>query len=347
MTTMKTIPLGKTGLKVSMVGFGGIPIQQLSEHDAVAVVQGCLDLGITYFDTANGYSTSEERIGKAIAGRREQVVVATKSQGRDPKTFREHIGLSLRRLNTEYIDVLQFHNVSTEQHYDLVVTPGGLLDIAREAQAAGRIRHIGVTSHHLGMALKLASSGHFETLMFPFCVVTPEPAGELIPLCRKHDVAFIAMKPMAGGMIDNAPLAFRFLRQYPSVVPLVGIHSVSEMEQIIGVMEGPAGLDEAERAEVERIQKELGPRYCRGCDYCQPCQQHINISTVMRLRSFSRRFPLERVFGQWGQTLIADAEGCAECGDCEARCPYQLPIRDMLKESIFWYHEQMALRRPQ
>jgi hypothetical protein len=334
---MRKIRLGQTNLMVSELGFGGIPIQRLSTDDAVGVVRRALDLGVTFLDSANGYSNSEERIGKAIAGRRDQVVLATKSGARNLATFKEHVALSFQRLGVDHIDVLQFHNVSDEEHYQQVVA-GGMLEYAQALKAAGRIGHIGVTSHNLDMAYKLVQSGHFETLMFPFCVVTPEPADKLIPLCRQHDVAFISMKPMGGGMLDNATLAFKYLRQFPDILPLVGIQTVREIEEIVGVMEGPAGMSAEESAAAERLRCELGSRYCRSCDYCQPCPEGIGISTVLRFRSSAKRFPAERFFGDWGKAQIAKAEKCAECGECEQRCPYHLPIRDMLKENVVWYH---------
>lgn len=330
---------------VSELGFGGIPIQRLSEEEAVRVVQRCLDLGVTFLDTANGYTTSEERIGKAIKGRREGLVLATKSGARDAGTCREHLELSFRRLGVDYIDIFQFHNVSTEEHYQQIIAPGGLMEVAREAQAAGRIGHIGVTSHNLDMAIKLVESGHFATLMFPFCLVAPEALDRLIPLCRAHNVAFLAMKSMGGGLLEDARLAFRWLRQFPDLLPVVGIQTCQEIEQIVSVYGEPAQLSVADQQEIERLRCEMDQRYCRSCDYCQPCPQDIRISTVLRMKSFAKRFPVERFFGEWGQPLVARAEECQECGECESRCPYHLPIRDMIKEHVAWYHEQLSLHR--
>jgi uncharacterized protein len=342
---MRKIRLGRTGLMVSALGFGGIPIQRLGEAEAVRVVQRCLELGVTFLDTAHGYSNSEERIGKAIAGRREGLALATKSHALEGNAFRAELEQSFQRLNVQRIDLVQFHNVATEEEYAQVIAPGGPLDMAREAQAVGRIGHIGVTSHSLGMAIKLVQTGHFETLMFPFCFATPEPLDELIPLCRQHDVAFIAMKPMGGGLLENATLAFKYLRQFPDVLPLVGVQSVAEIEEIVTVMEGPAEITAVERAEMQRLTEELGTRYCRGCDYCQPCRQQISISWVMRLRSHAKRFPVERFYGASSQAIIAQAETCADCGECEERCPYKLEIRQAMRENTAWYHEQMALYR--
>jgi len=342
---MRKIRLGKTGLMVSELGFGGIPIQRLNDDEAIRVVRRCLDLGVTFLDSANSYTTSEGRIGKAILGRREGLVLATKSGARDPQTCREHLALSFQRLGVEHIDLFQFHNVSTQEHYERIVAPGGMLAVVREAQADGRIGHIGVTSHNLDMALKLVRSGHFETLMFPFCCVTPEAAEELIPLCREHDVAFIAMKPMGGGLLENASLAFKYLRQFPDVLPLVGVQSVAEIEEIVAIMEGPASLSAGEQIELQRLRQELGTRFCRGCDYCQPCPQGISISMMMRLHSHAKRFHVDRFYGQEMQSLVARIETCADCGDCESRCPYQLAIRETLRANAAWYREQMALHR--
>jgi predicted aldo/keto reductase-like oxidoreductase len=342
---VNTIRLGKTNLMVSALGFGGIPIQRLTEEEAIRVVQHCMDLGVTFVDTAHGYTTSEERVGKAIAGRREGLVLATKSHALDGKSFREELEQSFQRLGVQYIDLVQFHNISNQEQYEQVTAPGGPLEVLREVQAAGRVGHIGVTSHNLDMALKMVPSGHFETLMFPFCLATTEPADEIIPLCRQHDVGFIAMKPMGGGLLEDATLAFKYLRKFPDILPLVGMQSISEVEQNVALMEGLAEISAAEQAEMDRIRQEMDARYCRGCDYCQPCTQGISISTVMRLRSFAKRFPVERFLGDWGQSLIAKAETCADCGDCESRCPYELAIREMMRENVAWYHEQMALYR--
>ena len=344
---MRQVELGQTKLRVSDVAFGGIPIQRLTEQGAVEVVQRCLDLGVTMLDTAHGYGTSEERIGIAIRDRRDGLILATKSPAREAEPFREQMELSFRRLGVDYIDLFQFHNISTPEALEQVLAPGGPMDIAREAVAAGRIGHIGVTSHKLEMAIEMAGSGLFETMMFPFNYITNEPAKELIPLCREKGVGFIAMKPMGGGMLEDATLSFKFLRQYEGVLPVVGIEQIAEIEEIVGIMEGETAFTPAEEARMAEVTEYLGTRFCRRCDYCQPCPQGIQISTVMNIKSFARRMPAERVYGEWGRSLIADAETCIVCGECAARCPYGLPVPDMIAESASWYNEQMALHGAQ
>ena len=331
---MKTARLGKTGLEVSRVGFGSIPIQRLTEDEAVKVVQRCLDLGVTLLDTANAYTTSEERIGKAIAGRREQVIIATKTDARDSITAQEHLELSLKRLNVDTIDLWQFHNASTFEAYEQILGPNGAMEAAQRALRAGKVRHIGITSHSMDVALKAVPSGHFETIQFPFNFVTNEPAGELVPLTQKHDLGFIAMKPMAGGLLDDANLAIKYLLQFENVVPDPGIGKSEEIEEIVDIVAGPWELTPQEQQEMERIRAEVGTRFCRRCEYCQPCPQGVRISLIMNLRSFWKRFPAESFATGWIADAVESARNCIECGECEEQCPYHLPIREMIVENM-------------
>jgi predicted aldo/keto reductase-like oxidoreductase len=341
---MRSVRLGKTELIVSRVGFGGIPIQRLTEAEAVSVVQRCLDLGVTLLDTANGYTTSEERIGKAIAGRRHQVIVATKTAARDRATALQHLELSLKRLNTDYLDLWQLHNISTPEAYDQVLGPGGAMEAAQEALRAGKIRHIGISTHSLDMALKAVPSGRFETIQFPFNFVTDEAVEELLPLTRQHDVGFIAMKPMAGGMLTDARLTIKHLLQFDNVIPDPGIQTIEEIEEIAAIVNGHWELTPQEWQEIARIRGEMETRFCRRCEYCQPCPQKVRISTAVNVQSFWRRFPPERFFAGFVADAIESARQCGDCGECEDRCPYHLPIREMLAENAAFYDRAAAAR---
>ena len=325
---------------VSRLGFGGIPIQRLSEADAVAVVKRCLDLGVTFLDTANAYTTSEERIGKALAGRREGVVLATKSTSRKREGVEKHLNLSLQRLNVKYIDLYQFHGVSDKASLDMVLAPDGPMSVAQKARDDGLIKHIGITSHQIDVAKEAVTSGKFETIMFPFNFVTSEAADELIPLAKKHDVGFIVMKPLSGGMIDNANIAFKYLFQFPEILTVVGIEKTPEIEEIVKILEGPLTITSAEKKEMQKLRDQLGTKFCHRCDYCQPCSEGIALSTVMMYPSLVRRLPPEHLFsGFWGQ-VIEKAESCTECGECETRCPYHLPIRELISEYAKQYREE-------
>jgi predicted aldo/keto reductase-like oxidoreductase len=341
---MEKIRLGKTGMMATRLGFGGIPIQRLSEDDAVRVVKRCLDLGINYLDTANGYTTSEERIGQAVKGRRKDVFIATKTFPGTPEIIEKNLGLSLKRLGTDYIDLYQFHGINDIKTVERILDPeNGLYKVFEKAKKEGKIRHIGVTSHQMDAAKTLVKTGRFETLMFPFNFITTEPARELLPLCRRKDVGFIVMKPLAGGMLDNAKIAFKYLLQFKDVVTIPGIEKISEIEEIARIYEGPSRITANERKEMQRMRDELGTRFCRRCDYCQPCQQGIPISMVMTFPSFVKRLPPEwYTEGGFIAEGMAKAATCVQCGECEDRCPFQLPIREMITESCRLYEEVKA-----
>jgi len=337
---MEKIRLGKTDMMVSKLGFGGIPIQRVTEDEAVAVVRKCMELGITFIDTANAYTTSEGRIGKAIAGRREEVILATKSGARDGGGMKGHLKLSLEQLGVEYIDLYQFHGVSDSRSLEMVLAPGGPMEMAQEAKKAGTIKHIGITSHSMDIAKEAVKTDRFETIMFPFNFITCEAADELIPLCREHNVGFIAMKPMAGGLLENATIAFKYLFQFPDIVPIPGIEKPHEIEEIVQILGGPREMTGAEKQEMQRLIDELGTRFCRRCDYCQPCPEEIPISMVMNSTSFAKRLPPERFFTGRLTENMDRAANCTECGDCEERCPYELPIREIIAERVKWYQEE-------
>jgi uncharacterized protein len=334
---MRTVRLGRTNIVVPQLGFGGIPIQRLSESDAVKVVERCLDLGVVYIDTANGYSTSEERIGKAIKGRREKVVLATKTFPGNREMIEKNLKLSLARLGVDYIDVYQLHGVSTPAALEAVLSPGGALDVVKEAQKAGYIKHIGITSHQIDVAKKAIESNQFSTVMFPFNFMATEAADVLLPVCRQMDIGFISMKPLAGGMVDNATICFKYLAQFPDVVLIPGIETIAEIEEIHQIMEGPHNLSASEKKIMEEIKKELGPNFCHRCDYCQPCTAGIAISSMMTVKSFYKRLPPERFYGDMVAPLMAKGAGCTQCGKCEERCPYHLPIRKIIAEQVAWY----------
>ena len=339
---MEKIRLGRTGMMVSRVGFGGIPIQRNTPEQAVEVVTRCLDTGVNFIDTANAYTTSEERIGRAIPGRREGIVLATKSGSRTAEGLEAHLKLSLEQLRVDAIDLYQFHNVSDANALDLLLDPKGPRTVIEAAKENGVVKHIGVTSHSMETAKEAVKSDYFETIMFPFNFITSEAADELLPLAREHDVGFIAMKPFAGGALSNASVAIKYLLQFPDVVSIPGIEKPEEIDEIAAILEGPWQMTAEEEREMQRLRDELGKRFCRRCDYCQPCQEGIAISTVMISDSFAKRFPPERFFTGRIDAVMSKAADCSECGECEERCPYELPIREILAERVAWYQKEKS-----
>ena len=334
---MQTVRLGRTELRISRIGFGGIPIQRVSETEAEQVIHRAIELGVTFFDTANGYGTSEERIGRAIAGRRQDVILATKTMARDRAEAAKHLELSLRRLQTDMVDLWQFHAVNNEDDYATILGPGGAMEAAEQALRDGTIRHIGLTSHSMEIAMKGVASVRFETIQFPFNYVTSEAADQLIPLAAEKDVGFIGMKPFAGGMLSDARLSIKYVLQYENVVPDPGIESVADIEGISKILDDSWEITATELEEIEEIRKEVGNRFCRRCGYCMPCPQEIRITTALNVISFARRFPKQQVLDGSIGRAAEKAKECEKCGICESRCPYMLPIREMLVENIEYY----------
>jgi predicted aldo/keto reductase-like oxidoreductase len=338
---METVRLGKTGLEVSRVGMGGIPLTRPSEEDAIKVVQRALDLGINFFDTAIGYGISEERIGKALAamaGRRDRVILATKGG------TVQHIEWSLQRLRTDYIDLWQFHGINSFERLGEVLQPGGALEEVQQARRASKIRHIGFSSHSLRVALEAVASGRFETVQFPLNFISAEAVEELVPLARAHDVGFIAMKPFAGGRIRDANLALKYLLRFDNVVPDPGIERVEEIEEIVGIVNsGQWKLTPQEWQAIEAIRARVGTRFCRQCEYCMPCPQGVHIPGVMYLPILWELWPPDW-FLSWAyvKNAVESAQGCLQCGECEEKCPYQLPIREMIVENIAFYERVAA-----
>jgi len=337
---MDKIRLGRTEMIVSRLGFGGVPIQRVPEKEAVAVVKGCIALGVDFIDTALGYTTSEERIGKAIRGHRGELVIATKSFARTRRDMEEHLQLSLQHLGVDTIDLYQLHNVSSLDALETVLGSGGPMAVLESAKREGVIRHIGITCHSIDTAREAVKTDRFETIMFPFNVITCEPADGLLPLAREHDVGMIAMKPLAGGRLDNVAIAFKYLFQFHDVLPIPGIESVSEMAELTDLLAGEADMTESDLAEMARMREELGAMFCRRCDYCQPCPEGIPISGAIAISNPEKRMPPERLFHGWIDQVLARAAECVECGECEERCPYHLPIMRMMAQEVEWYQEE-------
>ena len=338
---MRYVQLGNTGLEVSEVGFGGIPIIRLSSDEAVKVLMKAYDGGITFYDTANMYLDSEEKMGKAFAGLRDRLVIATKSLKRNPAGVEEDIELSLRRLQTDYLDLYQIHQFSLESDYEAVMGPGGVLEVLFKAKKAGKIRHIGVTSHSLGMALRLVKTGLFSTVQFPFNFIESDPVKELHPAARESGMAILAMKPFCGGAVDDAQTCFKFLRQFPDVIPLPGFDAVEQVDEVLGFYETENAVSADDLALMERYRKELGAQFCRRCEYCQPCEHDVMITAAMGYPVVVRRMSPGK-----GSKFLAKAmesvKNCIECGECVGRCPYSLPIPEVLKKHLALYEEHSA-----
>lgn len=327
---MEYVTLGKTGLNISRMGFGGIPIQRIDAEGTKKLMEVLIKNHINFIDTARGYTVSESYIGEAIEGKRNQFILATKSMARTKEAMAEDIEISLKNLHTDYIDLYQIHNPNMEQFMQ-VMAPGGALEALQEAKAAGKIGHIGITLHSVEIFEKAVELDWVETIMFPYNIV--EGQGEqLIHKCKEKNIGFIDMKPFAGGAIEDAHLALRFICSNPDVTVVIpGMYDVSEVEKNVAAVNEKGPLTEDEQKRMAQIRKELGTNFCRRCNYCQPCTVGINISGCFLFQGYLDRYGLEKWARERYQTIPVKASACVECGICETRCPYNLPIREMLK----------------
>ena len=327
---MQYVTLGKTGLEVSRVGFGGIPIQRISKEECVALFDAVVDAGINYIDTARGYTVSEEYLGESLKGRRDKFILATKSMARTYESMAADIEVSLKNLQTDYIDIYQIHNPSDTQ-LDAVLAPGGAMEALLEAKAQGKIGHIGLTAHSLSVFKRALELDMIETIMFPYNIV--ERQGEaLIARCKEKNIGFIAMKPMAGGALEDATLAMRYIVSNPAATIVIpGMYCADEVRQNVTAANNISPLTEEEQARCLNIATELGDHFCRRCNYCAPCSKGISIPSVLLFEGYLSRYGLEDWARDRYASLPAKASDCIGCGLCEQRCPYHLPIRQMLK----------------
>ena len=328
---METIRLGRTDLMVSKTAFGALPIQRISKEDAVRLVRRAYDAGINYFDTANAYTDSEEKLGEARHGVRQNVVISTKSGGKDKKTVQAHIEESLRRLQTDYIDLFQFHNPAELPDIN---DPDGPFAAALEARQKGYIRHIGITNHRLKVAHAAIESGNFETLQFPFCYLATEKDLELVALCREHDMGFIAMKGLSGGLLNNAEACYAFMQEHPTVVPIWGVQHEWELDQWLELTERNPRLTPELQAVIDRDRRELAGNFCRSCGYCLPCTAGIDIPQAARMMQLLGRSPYRPYMSDEWYAKMHKIEECVHCDACKSRCPYGLDTPALLARQL-------------
>lgn len=328
---MEYTTLGKTGLRISRMGFGGIPIQRIDAEGTKALMKQLVDEGVNYIDTARGYTVSEEYLGYALEGIRDQFVLATKSMARTKDAMAADIEKSLGNLRTDHIDLYQVHNPSMGQ-LDTVVGEGGALEALMEAKAAGKIGHIGLTAHSTEVFERALSLDWVETIMFPYNIVESQ-GEELIRKCQERNIGFIAMKPLAGGAIEDGTLALRYVCSNPAVTVVIpGMAEVSELEENIKACADTTPLTQAELSQMEEIRHQLGTNFCRRCNYCAPCTVGISIPSAFLFAGYLERYNLADWAKDRYQGMAVKASACVGCGKCETRCPYHLPIREMLKK---------------
>ncbi|MDY5103284.1 MAG: aldo/keto reductase [Agathobacter sp.] len=336
---MREITLGSTGITTRQNAFGALPIQRDDKDTAVAILRRAYEGGMTFFDTARAYSDSEEKVGEAFHGMREKVYIATKTAAKTPEQFWEQLETSLRMLQTDYIDLYQFHCVG--QCYK----PGdgtGMYECMLEAKAQGKIRHIGVTAHNIEIAMECVQSGLYETMQFPFSYLSSEKEIALVQACKEANMGYIAMKGLAGGLIHDSKAAMAFMTQFDNVLPIWGVQRMSELEEWLAFMdETPEYTDEI-RAFVEKEKLELAGDFCRGCGYCMPCPVGIQINNCARMSLMLRRAPSKAWLTKEMQAEMMKIENCLHCGSCASKCPYELNTPELLAKNLADYKKVLA-----
>lgn len=337
---MDKIRLGRTELYVSKTAFGALPIQRISHADAVKLVRRAYESGINYFDTANAYTDSEEKLGAALHDVRHEVIISTKSGGGDKKTVQAHIEESLRRLQTDYIDLFQFHNPAQLPDPE---DPDGPFAAVLEAKQKGYIRHIGITNHRLKVACAAIDSGNFETMQFPFCYLAAPQDLEIVEKCKAADMGFIAMKGLSGGLLNNAEACYAFMQEYPNVVPIWGIQREEELDQWLELTARDPHVTLEIQAVIDKDRQELAGNFCRSCGYCLPCTAGIDIPQAARMSALLRRSPYQPYMSDEWYAKMHKIEECVHCDACKSRCPYGLDtpalLQAMLKDYDAFYAE--------
>uniref|UniRef100_A0A7C3RL73 Aldo/keto reductase n=1 Tax=Dictyoglomus thermophilum TaxID=14 RepID=A0A7C3RL73_DICTH len=339
---MKLRRLGRTNIEVFPIAFGGIPIQRVNEETAVKIVKRAIELGINLIDTARGYTDSEIKIGKALKGIDKKVYLSSKSANRTKDGIYEDVKISLKNLGINKIDIYHIHGVNDWETFKKIFEPDGAYFGLLKAKEEGLIDFIAVSSHSNDILAELIKTDKFDVIQVSYNFIEIEPEEKIFPLALEKDIGIIAMKPMAGGVLPNPRLSLKFVLQKEFILPDPGIESIEELEEDVEVALNLTPLTHEEWEEIERTRKEIGTTFCRKCDYCQPCPQGIPISTIIRSESFLKRLPESTIRQGWFYDAYLKAQNCTKCGICTTRCPYNLPIPDLIEKNVALVKEYLG-----
>jgi predicted aldo/keto reductase-like oxidoreductase len=334
--SMEKVRLGRTNLFVTKLGWGGIPIQRVSEEEGVSVIRAVVEMGVDLLDTARGYTNSEHRIGLALKKTSRQVILSSKSAVRTDKIYGD-IQTSLKQMEVKKIPIYHLHAVSHFQDYEKVMGPGGAYEGLKRARDEGLIDYIGITSHNLSVLERAIQEGYFDVIMACFSFLEPEAAQKVFPLAKAKDIGVITMKPFSGGVIEEAGPALRFVLSTPDIVPIPGSETLEKAKENWQIFKKGYSLTTKDKEYIEILRKEMDQQFCRRCDYCQPCSEKISIQHILGLKTVVKRFGPVAQELDWFQSLVEKARNCSECGDCLQRCPYELPIPDLIKKNLAWF----------
>ena len=336
---MNTVVLGSTNIKSNKNAFGALPIQRASMDDAIKILQKAYNSGFTFFDTARHYSDSEEKLGMALSKVRKDIIITTKTMATTVDEFWKDLNTSLTKLQTDYIDIYQFHNP------DFCPLPGdnsGLYEAMEEAKNQGKIRFIGITNHNLDIAKEAILSGKYATLQYPFSYLSAQCDIDIVNLCKSKNIGFIAMKALSGGLITRSDAAYAWLDKFDNVLPIWGIQKETELDEFISYIKNPPSLTNDIDKMIEQDRIELAGNFCRGCGYCMPCPVEITINLCARMSPMIRRSPSAKWLSEEGQAMMMNIENCLDCGQCKSKCPYDLDTPNLLRQNLEDYKNILA-----
>ncbi len=334
---MKTVTLGKTGIKTAELGFGAMYLPRASLEESDRMIARALDLGINYFDTASAYGDSEEKLGRVLSRRDKDVIITSRSisykMGLD--AFKKDFDQSMSRLGLDVIDFYGFHAVNQPDEFKKVME--GPLDFLKQQKEKGKIKHIAITGHNVLTMIDALKTGEFEMTMFPFNVIETEPLDGLLQTAIDLGVGTSVMKPMAGGVIESKAMALRYFFDYNSGVVAPGMASVVELEENFNIFDKRVFLSEDELKALKDEVAVMGKEFCRRCSYCMPCPNGIMIPFVhmIHMKCFEKERDDSVAYTlKLGQQMKPALEKCDECGKCVEKCPYGLPTSKRVKELL-------------
>ena len=339
-SSQQRMVLGRTGLELNRMGFGGIPIQRVDEKSAIETVRHAVECGIDFIDTARAYTTSEQRIGRALQHTGKRVVIASKSQARTADGIRGDIETSLKNLQRDRIDLYQCHYVKDDADYAQITSASGALQGMVRAREEGLIGHIGITSHSLDLIDRALDDALFDTVMVCFSFLEAAAAEKVIPRALEKNIGVIAMKPFSGGVLADARLCLKYVLSQSDVLVIPGVETTTLFDENWRVFQGSWQIGKSEQERIDELRRRYDKTFCRRCDYCQPCSEEIPIQLILGMRFAIQRFGDAILQKEWMQAGIEHARRCSECGECMERCPYELPIPDMIRKNLRWLDEE-------
>ena len=342
--------LGKTGWSVSAISFGAIKLPRVSLKECETLLNRALDSGINYIDTADCYGDSEEKIGQALKKRRQEFILSTKVDERDGPGVRAKLDRCLKRLRTEWIDLLFFHDVRGGE-YERIFDTGGLEEL-QKARERGEIKHLGISIHsNLTMMRQAIESGVFSVLMAAYSALDEDRlTADLLPLAASKGVGLVAMKPLAGGRLADPPpagwsqslfygespaqIALRYVLSNPHIACAIpGMMTLRELQENLQVAKKRRKLSPEEIKDFMAMAADAGKGFCRSCSYCLPCPEGIPIPDVFRYENYYRRYGLKDWAREQYGVLASNGQSCSDCRACMEKCPYGVSIPSDLRQA--------------